>query len=210
MKPRAMLMLLAALCLAVVGRAAEATSDRFSQWLTVPEQKEAGLQKLSSDQVAVLDALVRRDLTARASGRAEGSPDEFSKRLTPDELRNAGLAALAAEEVARVDVFVGRFAAARLARTLLAPPVYISKVRIAEPVEKKKEREIHGSFTLGMGFGSGGYSEKFGGMTLRMDDLEHNLSISVGYSESHYKGPYGSGVSTGTGVGLRYGPLLDP
>jgi hypothetical protein len=192
------------LCLALVVRGAE--SDRFSQWLTAPEQKEIGLEKLTSDQVAVLDALVRRDLTSRASGRPDGSPDEFSKRLTPDELKITGLGTLGAEEVARVDVYVGRFAAARLARTLLAPPVYISKARIVEPVEKKKEREIHGSFTLGMGFGSGGYSEKFGSMVLRMDDPEHNLSISVGYSESHYKGPYGSGVATGTGVDLRYSP----
>jgi hypothetical protein len=183
--------LLACLCLAGIVRAAD--SDRFSQWLKTEESKEAGLEKLSSDQVAVLDALVRKDISNRGAGRPEGSPDEFSKRLTPDQLRNTGLIGLTPAEVARVDAFVGRFAGAKLARTLLAPPVYIARtMRPVEPREKKKEREIHGSFSLSMGWGSDGYSERSGSMVLRMDDPERNLSISVGYSETHVKGPAGA------------------
>src|ERR1041384_2889139 len=90
MKP--WMLLLACLCFAGIVRAAD--TDRFSQWLTTTEQKEAGVDKLTSDQVAVLDALVRKDITNRSVGRAEGSPDEFSKRLTSDESRNTGLASL--------------------------------------------------------------------------------------------------------------------
>jgi hypothetical protein len=56
------------------------------------------------------------------------------------------------------------------------------------PTEAKKEREIHGSFSLSYGFGSGGYSEKTGSMVLTMDDPARRYSISVGYSESHIKG----------------------
>lgn len=183
-------LLFACLCLAGLARATE--TDRFSQWLTTTEQREAGVDKLTSDQVAVLDALVRKDISNRSVGRAEGSPDEFSKRLKPDELRNTGLASLTAEQVARVDVFVGRFAGAKLARTLLAPPVYISRTPPRpEQTERKKERELHGTFSLSMGWGSGGYSEKSGSMTVRMDDPEHNFSLSVGYSETHVKGPSG-------------------
>ena len=47
--------------------------------------------------------------------------------------------------------------------------------------------EIHGSFTLGMGFGKG-YSERFGGMTLTYEDPARNLAISFSYLESHVKG----------------------
>jgi hypothetical protein len=193
------------LWLGLVAAVQAADGDRFSQWLTAAEQKEAGLEKLSSDQVAVLDALIRRDLTTRVAGQTEDSPAEFSKRLTADELRNTGIPTLTAAEQTYVDSFVARYASARLARTLLAPPVYIAKGRLVEPSEKKKGREIHGTFSLSMGWGSGGYSEQTGSMMLRMDDPEHKFSISVGYSESHIKGPDG---------GLyrddyfpRYGPL---
>ena len=56
------------------------------------------------------------------------------------------------------------------------------------PTEAKKEREIHGSFSLSYGFGSGGYSEKTGSMVLTLDDPARRYSISIGYSESHIKG----------------------
>ena len=57
-----------------------------------------------------------------------------------------------------------------------------------KPTEAKKEREIHGSFSLSYGFGSGGYSEKTGSMVLTMDDPERRFSITIGYTESHVKG----------------------
>ena len=89
--------------------------------------------------------------------------------------------------MARLDELVVRYQNARLARTLLAPPVYLSRASRVTPTEKKKEREIHGSFTLSYGFGSGGYSEKTGSMVLTMEDPDRGYSISVGYSESHIK-----------------------
>jgi hypothetical protein len=60
------------------------------------------------------------------------------------------------------------------------------------PTERKKEREIHGAFSLSYGFGSGGYSEKTGSMVLNLEDPDRGYSITVGYSESHVKGghPY--------------------
>jgi hypothetical protein len=60
------------------------------------------------------------------------------------------------------------------------------------PTERKKEREIHGSFSLSYGVGSGGYSEKSGSMVLTMEDPAKGYSVSVGYTETHTKGgvPY--------------------
>jgi hypothetical protein len=40
-----------------------------------------------------------------------------------------------------------------------------------------------------MGWGSGGYSEKTGAMMLNYTDPARGFSVSVGYSESHVKGP---------------------
>jgi hypothetical protein len=189
MKP--LLALLALLLSAAV--AAADTESRFSQVLSTAERAEIGLDRFTSDQVAVLDALVRRDINAKSGGRAENQPAIFSQRLTPDERRNAGLNILTPSELARLDALVERHAAARLARTLLAPPIYISRAQRLDPDKTKKpaEREIHGSFSLSYGFGSGGYSEKTGSMVLRMEDPEHHYSISVGYSESQIKGPGG-------------------
>ena len=115
----------------------------------------------------------------------------FSQRLTGDEQRTAGLLKLSATELPKLDGFINRFQNAKLARTLLAPPTYLARSSRVTPTEAKKEREIHGSFSLSYGFGSGGYSEKTGSMLLTMDDPARRFSISVGYSESHIKGGNG-------------------
>ncbi len=165
---------------------------RFSTSLEAPERAAAGLTKLTSDQVAVVDAFVRRDTGAQAAPKTDTPgavqpAGTFSQRLTPGERTTANLAALSPAELARLDALVERFQTARLARTLLAPPSYARPARI--PVtEKKKEREIHGSFSLSYGWGSGGYSEKTGSMVLNFEDPERGFAISVGYAESHVKG----------------------
>ena len=76
---------------------------------------------------------------------------------------------------------------------LLSPPTFVPlsvRARVAEA--KPKTPEIHGSLTLGFGVGSGGYSERFGGMTLTYEDPVRNFAVSFSYSESHIKGaaPY--------------------
>jgi len=166
---------------------------RFSSTLGADDKSAAGLAKLTSDQVAVLDALVRRDTATRAITPApksanEAAPAEFSRRLSADERRNAGLTALAEAEIAKIDTLVDRHQTARLARTFLAPPEFLSPRRRVATTEKKPERNIHGSFSLSYGFGKGGYSEKTGSMVVTMEDPARNLSVSIGYSESHIKG----------------------
>lgn len=162
---------------------------RFSQALSAGEQTEIGLARFNSDQVAVLDALVRRDVAGRSNARAETEPTTFSQRLTADERRNAGLSLLTANEMIRLDGLVDLHAASVLARKLLAP-LPAARPRLLDPSETttKSERKIHGEFSLSFGFGSGGYSERTGSMMLRMDDPAGRYSIAVGYSESRIKG----------------------
>ena len=161
---------------------------RFSQTLNAEDRAAGGLARLTSDDVAVIDALVRRDTLGRVRSTAEGTPASFSQRLTADERRTAGLAKLTEAELPKLDALVDRFQSAKLARTLLSPPTYLSRASRVVPSEAKKEREIHGSFSLSYGWGSGGYSEKTGSMILTMDDPARRFSITIGYTESHIKG----------------------
>lgn len=186
-------LLLAAALLWPLSRAI-AEELRFSATLGTAERTASGLAKLTSDQVAVIDAFVRRDTTSRGSAQTptgEKADSSFSQRITAEERKTAGLPTLAAAEVAQLNALVERHQTARLARTLLAPPVYLARNSRVTPTEKKKEREIHGTFSLSYGMGSGGYSEKTGSMVLTMDDPARGYSISVGYRESHVKGGYG-------------------
>lgn len=184
---------IAALLLTVARAAADEL--RFSATLGVPDRTASGLAKLTSDQVAVIDALVRRDTASQGAKPAPSGEKPaaatFSQRISAQERATAGLTTLAASEVARLDALIERHQAARLARSLLAPPSYVSRSSRVAPTEKKKEREIHGSFSLSYGVGSGGYSEKSGAMVLTMEDPARGYSISFGYSETHVKGGYG-------------------
>lgn len=210
--PRPLCSLLLTLLLAVSAAAADDHDPRFSSTLGAEDKTAAGLAKLTSDQLAVLDALVRRDTATRGmtpapKTAAEAAPADFSRRLSTDERRNAGLASLSAAEVSKVDALVDRHQVARLARTFLAPPEFLSPHRRIA-TEKKIERNIHGSFSLSYGFGKGGYSEKTGSMVVTMEDPARNLSVSIGYSESHIKG--GSYIYRDPFYDdLRRPPLLD-
>jgi hypothetical protein len=192
---RLLLRCLALGLLALATARIHANDVRFSQTLQAEDRSAAGLGRLSSDEVAVIDALVRRDTASRGSSTPDpkeaAAPATFSQRLTADERRAAGFAKLTATELPKLDAFVDRHQNARLARSLLAPPTFVSRASRIVPTEKKKEREIHGSFSLSYGMGSGGYSEKTGSMVLTLEDPDRGYSISVGYSESHIKG--GSG-----------------
>lgn len=215
MNPRALLLLCGVLAAAVAfGAPAEKPEARFSQILTAPERAAAGLDHLTSDQVAVLDALYRRDIAAQAAPRRADVPApsaRFSQRLTDNERRTAGLDTLTETEVAQLDAFVSRNAPTSVARALLTTqPSFVPvsmRARLAEVRPTKPE--IHGSFTLGMGFGKG-YSERFGGMTLNYEDPDRKFAVSVSYSESHIKGdvPFylaRDTTSTGLGAMMRFG-----
>ncbi len=168
---------------------------RFSQSLASVDRIATGLDRLSSDEIAVIDALVRRDLATQSAPRradAAALPGRFSQRLTADERRTAGFGGLTETELLKLDSLAERNVASLLGRTLLAPPTFVPlsvRARVAEA--KATGPEIHGSFTLGMGFGKG-YSERFGGMTLTYEDPARNFAVSFSYMESHIKGtgPY--------------------
>jgi hypothetical protein len=180
---------------------ADPADPRFSQTLNAEDRAAAGLTRLSSDEVAVIDALVRRDTAARAGAtNSDHVAATFSQRLTERERQTAGLPKLSTTELPKLDALIDRHQNAKLARILLAPPTYLARSSRVTPTEAKKEREIHGSYSLSYGFGSGGYSEKSGSMVLNFEDPARGYSISIGYTETHIKG----------GRGIYRDPLYDP
>lgn len=191
MKPAWILFLAASVALAALARGS--TADvRFSQSLNAADKTASGLSKLNSDQVAVIDALVRRDTTSRGRSTAPAADENrarFSQRLTADERKVAGLTTLSATELPQLDNFVDRFQAAKLARTLLAPPAFLSRHAGLKPENgAKEEKKLHGSYSLSYGWGKGGYSEKTGAMVVNYEDPQRGFAVSIGYSETHVKG----------------------
>ncbi|MEI6466240.1 MAG: hypothetical protein WCQ89_16055 [Verrucomicrobiota bacterium] len=167
----------------------DAVEPRFSQILGKADREAAGIVRLNSDEVAVIDALVRRDTVARLNANAASKlAEQFSQRLTPGERQTSGIGKLSPTELTQLDGLVDRHQNARLARTLLAPPAYLSRSGPVRTTETKREREIHGTFSLSYGIGSGGYSEKSGSTTLTLEDPAKGYSVTLGYSETHTKG----------------------
>jgi hypothetical protein len=186
MKRRILLLaaLLLAAALAATSRAADFT--RFSQVLTAEQRAATGLDQFTSDQLAVLDALVRHDDAYAVPSTAEHPrPARFSQRLNADERRNAGLTRLSADQLARLDALVEQ-------RVPLRGPFVAPAAGATTPtVETERVRpQIHGEVTLGMGWGSGGYSEMGGSMVVDYSDPAHGLDVLMGYSEVHTKGSY--------------------
>jgi hypothetical protein len=181
-------LLLALACACAVDSAAGAAEGRFSQSLSAEELKLTGAERLTSDQIAVIDALIRRDLAAQLTPRRGDAPAaRFSQRLSDDERHNAGLGALSGPEIERLDALIARFGVAAMAPTLLAPPVFAPTGMRLRPTETRTGPEIHGSISLSYGFGKG-YDGRTGGMTLSYEDPARGLAVVVGYSESHIKG----------------------
>jgi hypothetical protein len=176
--------------LALLVLPAHAADGRFSATLNPAEAAQVGLVRLTSDQVAVLDALVRRDATTVANASAAHPvAARFSQRLSADERRNAGLTLLSETELARLDADVEGFSRpvvpGAVSATLTAPAAATAS---PTAVQWKREPEIHGSVSFMVGAGSHGYSEYGGAMDVTYFDPAHGFELSAGYAELHTSG----------------------
>jgi hypothetical protein len=155
---------------------------------------ETGLDQLTSDNVAVIDALVRLD-TVAATRLLHSTirSTRFSQRRTEHERDIAGFVRLNDEQLAKLDQFVAlRIPAPPLPLTADLP--YASIGFEAPPVFNKRPAvELHGSFSLTYGWTKGG-SVRGADTTVTMIDPKHRFALTVGYSEYHGKGlaPYAS------------------
>lgn len=182
------LILTLAMALAPSLRAAD--EARFTRSLGTEDFTATGLNLLNSDQVAVLDALVRRDAVKLAAMRpSQPRPDRFSDRITADERKNAGLNALNEAQLKQLDAKVQQFVspAAPMGQFGVASGGGLPASSIPS-AKLRRELEVHGSFSLMYGVGSHGYSERGGAMVLSVEDPTSGLALAVGYAEVHTKG----------------------
>lgn len=184
---------LAGALVTATGRAEEETEPRFSSTLSPAQQAETGLSQLTSDNVAVIDALVRLDVAAIRLRNNNIRTTRFSQRHTEHERDIAGLARLTPEQLAKLDQFVSlRIPAPAPALPLTTDLPYASISLEAVPAYKKHPApEIHGSVSLTYGWSKGG-SVRGADTTLMYVDPKHRFDVIVGYSEYHGKGlaPY--------------------
>lgn len=175
-----------------VAGAADEAEPRFSSTLSPSQRAETGLDQLSTDNIAVIDALVRLDAAnATRLVRNNIRTTRFSERRTVHERDIAGLDHLTPEQVKKLDQFV--------ALRIPAPPsdadLAYSSVRLdtTTPVAvvKKPGPEIHGSFSLTYGWSKYG-STRGGDANVTYVDPRKRYSVTVGYSEYHGNGlaPY--------------------
>ncbi len=172
-----------------VAIAAQAQDARFSKTLTSAELADTGIAKLSPDQLAVLDALIRRDAKIIAVPDAEHpAPPRFTLRQLPEERARAGLGSLTEAELSRLDALVADFESGRRPAPAPAGPDAGWK-----PIVNRPRPEVHGMVSLTYGAGSGGYQEMGGAMVVNVDDPEHGLSLWFGYATMRVKGPFLNG-----------------
>lgn len=209
------ILLFAALCALRAGVLAAEPEARFSKTLAPAELSAAGLGQLSSDQLAVLDALVRRDIAAARFVSKQPRAARFSARLTADERRNAGVDLLNEREVATLDASVER---------LIVPPAPAGGFRMASApgsssvpsVKLRRDPHIETHMAAMVAVGSHGYSAFGAGIEVSYVNPDHNFGVSLSYSEVHEKGgsPYRYCYDrygyNRYGYGLGYGSALDP
>lgn len=185
---RFLLLLVSTLALSA-GTLARAGDDvRFSKALSAAELSSAGLTQLSSDQLAILDALVRRDIAQSQFVARQPRPAQFSERLSPDERRGAGLELLSEAEQTQLDAFVQRLITPPAA-TLVSNGTGTSRASAAgQGVKIRRGPELHGSFSLMMAVGSHDYRAYGAGVVVTYADPAGNFGLAVGYSELHSKG----------------------
>ncbi len=187
--------LLAAGTLIAAAITSRAQDARFSQALTSGELIDTGIVRLSPDQLAVLDALIRRDEKINAvPDAAHPAPSRFTLRLMPEERERAGLGLLMAAELVRLDALVDDFESGRRPARTSASANAGWKPRRHHP-----SPEIHGMLSFTYGAGSGGYQEMGGAMAVTVDDPDHGLSLLFAYAAMRAKGPsfdraYGPGI----------------
>lgn len=181
-----------------------AESRRFSQTLSAEQRAATGVERLGSDQVAAVDALVRLNLNqvaaeAQKAERAKtgtspapaaetatpAEPAPFSQWLSVDQRRAAGYETLSAAEQEQIDLLVAT-------QTPGAPRYEPAASATVQAVEFFPNRfEMHGEFGLSFGFGSGGYNSRAAWVTSSMLDTKTGTEFSVTVASGREKWKHG-------------------
>lgn len=180
--------LLAALCV-------HASDIPFIGSLSPAQKANAGVSKLSSSQVSILDALVAEDVTLAHDGGVTGFSSAFSERHMEREGLASGLTALSPQERAALDTY----AAAAIAlgpppeqmfsyvQPKAAPPPTPPKAAVTTPLKA----EVHGDLSFTVGAGSHGSSFYGTSMDVSVTDPTGHFTVAVGFDDYRGKGLLG-------------------
>ncbi len=191
----------------IPGRAADESDEpRFSSTLSPAQQAETGLDQLTSDNIAVIDALVRLDVAALRLRNNNIRSTRFSERRADHERDIAGLGHLAPEQLTKLDQFVSLRIPAPVipaSADLSHASVSLDAVRIPY---KRPAPEIHGSVTLTYGGGKGGSFRGAESVITYVDPSRH-FAVTVGYSQYSGSGLGSYPYSNDGGYTPYYRPL---
>jgi len=222
--------LIALTCALLSAALVAAEAPRFSQSLTAEQRIATGVERLDSDQLAALDALVRlhRNQTAAAVLKAErekpaaedktatesaapapqpAQPVAFTQSLSVDQRRAAGLDQLTAQELSAIDALA-------TARSPEAPSYRPALATNADAVEFFPNRfEVHGEFGFSFGGGSGGYNSRAAWLNTTLLDTKTGteIGVTIATGREKWKTPYGyrsdwNSYDFGLGVPVLVGP----
>jgi hypothetical protein len=162
-----------------------AADQPFSATLTAENRSASGLAHLNPTQISALDAFVQREVKLARDGDVIAFAGGFSQRRSAAERTAAGIDQLTPKERETLDSLVAREIAVRPQSSSGLLPPTSSSVHVQTTTVKP---EIHGSVTLGYGWGSGGSSLYGGEMNLNYTDPSGKTTTSFTYAELHGKG----------------------
>jgi hypothetical protein len=171
-RPRFGFSLLASLLLAAALHAAE---GGFTATLSLDEKSAAGITTLSADERNALDLLVADDLAFARREKLTALDGTFVSRLSEASRKSAGLDRLSPEQLAKLNELVAAAIAAR--------PQPKERPRLKDKdVLTRKEGQVHGSVTVGYGWGSGGRVARFGSFAVNYTDPSGRFGLGLGLS----------------------------
>ncbi len=173
-------------CVALVARAA--SDVRFSATLNPDLRDRTGLSQLTSDNVAVIDGLVRQDEAASKFKDNAVDHTRFSQRRTTRERDISGLNRLTPDEISLLDDLIGyRITGIAPASSAATATITSTAGTAVKPNLSTAKLDIHGEIGFTYGWGKGG-SFSGGDIILTYDDPAGRYGVLVGYSEYEGKG----------------------
>jgi len=168
--------LLGLFLLALAAWPVRAADLQFSASLSAAQKAEAGLDHLSADQVAVVDALVRRTAPTADQDKTSATALPFSQRLADTERAAAGLDRLSASELSRLNALV-------VEQTAAEPTKSVPTFKADDWAHRLT---VHGSVTLGIA-GGHGFSSRFAEGEVEVFDPVTGMRVTIGYGTERGK-----------------------
>ncbi len=170
-----LLALLSGLLLPASASSAEETL--FSVRLHANEFVAIGLTALTPEELTALNQFVAREIASARQGGVTAFRGTFLSRRTPTERTAAGLDRLSPAGRDRLNQAVATALTVRHAATpvAVAPAVDAGGIDVRSALKP----EVHGTVTLGYGWGRGG-SYRFGGVDTWYYDPESRITIGLG------------------------------